>query len=278
MVVIFVIVTLLVSEDIFLKINDIKEPRSKNFPLKYSDEKFPLKRFITCGRCGTTWVGYEIKQKSATYYKCNQRGCRCNRNADQMHDGFREYLSSFTIPEKFVEPLKMQLSLTFKTFNAEKENSKISLRKRLGEVEAQLFVVEERYALGKVGEEVYEKIRLNYVGEISNIENELKKVEHQLSNHDNFVNYSVKLSGKLNVLWGSGDFGLKQNLQRLVFPAGVIYNFDNSTYRTTKMNTIFSYNAGVVRLFEKENSGITLLYKDHSALVARTGIEPVFPP
>ncbi len=266
----------LISEEVFLKANNIGFDQAKTFVKKNNDDIFPLKRFVKCDYCGTTCVGYSVVNKKAIYYKCNKRGCRHNRNADIMHSSFNEYLSNYTIPEKYIEPLKLQLSLTFKALNKDSEVTKILLRTKLHEAQDNLFKVQERYALGKIeDDEVYKRITAKFNEEISHINNELKKTELKLSNLDNFVHYSVKLSSKLNVMWTSGSFEIKQGLQNLIFPEGVSYDFQNNTYRTCKMNSVFSSISEQSRLYQQEEFSSPLFLDSNSGLVVPTGIEPV---
>ncbi|MBN8852880.1 MAG: recombinase family protein [Sphingobacteriales bacterium] len=267
---------ILVSEEVFLKANNIGVAQPQNYISKPTDQLFPLKRFVKCSKCGTTWVGYTVTGKKATYYKCNQRGCKCNRNAAILHEEFKGFLSTYVIPEKYIEPLKAQLNLTFKSMNKDNEVSKILLKTKLNEAEENLYKVEERYALGKIEDEtVYCRIRGKFQDEIGGINAELRKLNSTLSNLDNFIHYSVKLSSKLNTMWGSGNFELKQGLQNLMFPEGVTYDFQKSEYRTCKSNWVFASIAGQARVFQNEEGGSTLFLPGNSALVVLTGIEPV---
>lgn len=266
----------LISEEVFLKVNNVGFVHPKTFIAKSNDELFPLKRFISCEKCGTTWVSYTVKNKKATYYKCNKKECRCNRNASVIHEGFKKYLSTYTIPERFIEPLKLQLTLTFKEMNKDNEVSKILMATTLNEIKEKLNVLEERYALGEIEDkEVYKRLKARFWNDINGVNDEIRKVDLKLSNLDNFVTYSVKLSSKLNVMWDSGSFELKQRLQNLVFPEGVTYDFQNNTYRTCRSNSIFAAIAAQASFLENNEAGTTAFFSNNSGLVVPTGIEPV---
>ena len=47
------------------------------------------------------------------------------------------------------------------------------------------------------------------------------------------------LSSKLPVLWTSSPVGIKEKLQKLVFPGGIYYNKQNGVFRTENVNSIF---------------------------------------
>jgi hypothetical protein len=68
-------------------------------------------------------------------------------------------------------------------------------------------------------------------------------------------------------MWGSGDFSLKQSLQNLLFPEGIIYDLPTCTYRTCRSNTVFSSIAGLSRLLGQKESVFLALNDEKSALV-----------
>jgi site-specific DNA recombinase len=268
----------LVTEELFLRVNQVISKYPTNFVQRKTDDLLPLKRFIKCEKCGTTWVGYLVTKKKAYYYKCNKKGCLCNRNAAKMHDQFKDFLSTYSIPERFFEPLKAQLAMTFKEMTKDKEVEKIRLQSRLKECKEAMYKVEERFALGVIDDgDLYKRIKNKFLIEIEGIETELQKVDLKLSNQDNFIHYSIKLSSKLNTMWSSGSFELKQRLQTLVFPEGVTYDFENNTYRTCRVNAVFAtINWYSTDLLQK-NSGFHDLNLEKSASVARSRLElPTF--
>jgi hypothetical protein len=87
-----------VSRAIFFKANEVL----KNFHPERTDRKLlvaelPLKGGITCEKCGRQWTGYLVIKKGLFYYKCNTKGCKSNRSANQMHEGFVNYLRQFEV-------------------------------------------------------------------------------------------------------------------------------------------------------------------------------------
>ena len=146
---------------------------------------------------------------------------------------------------------------------------------KLNEKKEKLNKLEERYALEEFEDkDVYRRVKTKFLEEINEINDEIRKVDLRLSNLDNFINYSVKLSSKLNVMWVSGRFELKQRLQTLIFPEGVTYNFQNNTYRTCRANSVFALIATQSSFLEKKETEIYTCYGKNSGLVVPAGIEP----
>ena len=138
--------------------------------------------------------------------------------------------------------------------------------------------MEERFALGLTDDEtVYKRIKSKFLVEIDGIETELRKVDIKLSNQDNFIHYSIKLSSKLNTMWSSGSFELKQRLQTLVFPDGVSYDFQNNSYRTCRVNAVFATINWFSTTLAQKNNGFPEIDFEKSASVARSRLElPTF--
>ena len=74
------------------------------------------------------------------------------------------------------------------------------------------------------------------------------------------------------------DFNLKQDLQYLVFPNGLLFNKEKSNYLTPNANTIFSCISSTASLLDEMKNGQPSSKTQLSVLVERTGIEPVIPP
>ena len=50
---------------------------------------------------------------------------------------------------------------------------------------------------------------------------------------------AVTISTELNTAWASGDVKRKEQLQKLLFPEGIVYDLKNNTFRTDRVNVIF---------------------------------------
>ena len=54
-----------------------------------------------------------------------------------------------------------------------------------------------------------------------------------------YIDEAVAMSCKLGTLWNSGNFENRQSLQKLMFPAGVLFDKENDDYRTENGNEVF---------------------------------------
>ena len=100
---------------------------------------------------------------------------------------------------------------------------------------------------------------------------QLGSLSEDLSNQVKYIDKVIAMCCKLGSLWAKGDFHLRQNLQSLVFPDGVLYDKKMDGYRTENENEVFD----IFRRFSdayKNNKGtaVDLL----SPKVEITGLEP----
>src|SRR5690606_35843502 len=86
------------------------------------NDNIPLKRYLRCEYCGEFLRGYIVQKKGIYYYKCNTKGCNCNRNAEHLHSHFFEViLSEFTLQTESLIPLirKQMLATYYKLTESE---------------------------------------------------------------------------------------------------------------------------------------------------------------
>lgn len=72
------------------------------------------------------------------------------------------------------------------------------------------------------------------------------------------VEKGLNLVQNLSEVWGSSDYAMKQALQYLIFPEGILYNKEKDTVRTNKINLLFASISGLARVLT-ENKKDNLL-------------------
>jgi hypothetical protein len=61
-----------------------------------------------------------------------------------------------------------------------------------------------------------------------------------LSNLEKSIDLALQLSCNLQNLWSLGDLEIKRSVQNLVFPEGIIFDYQNDRYRTKRVNSLFA--------------------------------------
>jgi site-specific DNA recombinase len=262
----------LVSKEIFLKANGML--LKNKFKHNVENDALPLKRFVKCGDCKTSFAGYMVKKKNIYYYKCNRKGCKCNRNANQMHDLFRNLIKQYTIEEKYIPVLKDQLEKTFIERNKEGIAIKKLLEIHLKDIEKKIETIEERFVMGEIGKEIFEKYNHKYLDEKQAVLGELDKNDFSLSNLTEYITFSLRMASELGLLWENGSYSVKEKLQYLVFPEGILYDRETADYRTERVNSVFELISCISEHLSSKEKGQFSNNSELSLSVRMKGLEP----
>ncbi|HXP51929.1 MAG TPA: recombinase family protein, partial [Bacteroidia bacterium] len=264
----------LISKDIFLLANSIK---SRNTTWKHSKDfsKVPLKNFLKCGVCGSSFCGYLVKKKNLWYYKCNKTGCKCNKSAITLNKLFIERLNKFTVMEKYIEPVKDEFIKLFTETSKESVNHIKVLNTRLQETERKMDAIDERFATGEIDKDLYQKFISKYKTEKSEINTELDSLSFKNSNLEKGLEKYCQILTKPSLLWASNGYKGKLELQELMFPKGISYDREKNDFRTPEINEVVFAMAEIARDIEGKDKGDLCNFNIKSPLVPGTGLEPV---
>ncbi|MBR6179587.1 MAG: recombinase family protein [Prevotella sp.] len=227
---------ILIDEDTWDRANGLSRA---GYEQKEVTENYPLKRYVKCADCGGYLTGYTVKAKGKDYYKCNTKGCKCNRSSIIMHDLYKELLNTYQIPTEFVPILSKVLHKVFDDFNCNKSTMRRDLKKRQSEIKNKIEKVQVRYGLGEITDSVYQTTYRKLNKDLAEIEGGLEDAKKNLSNLKKFIDEAIAMSCKLGTLWEQGDFLSRQKLQNLLFPNGIYFDKNTDNYRTETENEVF---------------------------------------
>ena len=105
------------------------------------------------------------------------------------------------------------------------------------------------------------------------INKRIDETKIQLSNHQEFIEFSVNLSRNLDQAWDLGNSGVKRRLQYVVFPDGIEYDNVNRSYRTIKVNGLFNLFNSISSGYKKKEEGLPCNPSSYSDLVVPARIE-----
>lgn len=267
----------LISRELFLKVNNIKDKNVHGYKVNTENEAVPLRSFVRCEYCGTGYAGYLVRKKGLYYYKCNQRGCKCNRSAKLMHEQFNSVLSGFSFDERLKEPLKAAMLLKIDELTKANREMAAAFQKQKTEAEKKLDAISERFALGEIKADMFDRFAPKYKQEIAEIDQQLYNVSIDLSNREKYADMYLEKALNASEIWGYSDYQTKVRLQRFIFPDGIRYDHKLGVYRTSRINGVFAFIASYTGTLQKEKTGLFIDNNEKSGLVARRGIDDKFP-
>ncbi len=145
------------------------------------------------------------------------------------------------------------------------------MKSNLTEVKKKLEAIEERFVIGEIDRNLYDKFRPKYEKECFEIEQELNKSDGYFSNLKKVIDFAVKVCRNPLIMCNDLDFGGKRVFQNLLFPEGIIYNREFDQYRTSRVNSFFSAIPQLKRIMEQNKSGNFVDFDKTSASVHPSG-------
>ena len=204
-----------------------------------NQEELSLKIFIKDIKNESLFTGYFNKIKKIHYYKSRGTSTKVNINANKLNNQFASLLSSFEFDVKLNDKL---YDILHKKLTAQLENNKVdetANKKRISELNRQIELLEERFVLKEITAELYAKFSQKYQSEIDKLNLEIFQHSNISSNLKKSVKKGLEIAQNISQIWASGDFYDKQKLQYLLFPDGMLYDKENGTVLTTKVNCFF---------------------------------------
>ncbi len=264
----------LVPQELFQRVHEIRKSGNRLNAIKTVNTKHPLKGFVKCQRCGTSMTGYE--QKGNTYYKCNKKGCCHNASGKQMISSFKKYLKKFELNSRYTEVITSFLQTEFNVRNETLAQKKKSVDERVRNLITKKKQLETKFLYSdSVSENLYNSENERLANELNDSTSYSEKLNFELSNSKEFIDYGVSVSSELNKIWSNGDYETKVKLQNLVFPDGISFEKETDTYRTTRTNPIFGVILSLSAEIEEKRKGRLTVNAKSSLVVAGTGLEPV---
>ena len=258
----------------FKQINNLLYQNGKKYTK--DDENLPLKQFITAASCGTKYTGYLVKRKNLYYYKNNRIGSKENRSAKVMHKKFEELLSQIQLKDKkYIAPMKEIMKYVFMREHEEQLKEYDIQQKKVNELQGQLEVLEKRFVFKEIPDELYHKYRPGLEEQIMKVKAYNAKNSFNLSNLEKSIDLALQLSCNLQKLWSLGDLEVKKSVQHLVFPEGIVFDYQNDRYRTKRVNSLFAIIPSLSINFNKNKNGTIPKKLESSRLVLHKGIEPL---
>jgi site-specific DNA recombinase len=272
----------LVSEEVFWRVQDILDGNHHDYQIERNNDSRPLVGTVLCPVCGKKLTGYEVKKKRLHYYKCQKcPGISINSSSSSKmktkgaHEMFIELLDSFKLEERFIEPFILQLKKTFQNMQAQTFEEKNVLEKRVTVLDRELDTLDERFAFGIVTDKtLYDKLRIKKQFEINQVREKLKGTEIEISNLDYYIEKSIEISQNIHKYWQLGSLGVKRDIQKMLFPEGIVINTKERSYLTSKINSLFFLKRDFMRTSGVIKEKLPIKNDEESSLVAEGGFEP----
>lgn len=256
--------TPIVSEDIFIKVQDIlNASKKKGKALKPKDPNLPLRHHLKCPCCGRNLTGSASKGNGGKYYYYHcQRGCNTRYKADLAHSDFQLYLQGIKIKTEIAELYKEIVKDVFSEADKEQNIQRKKIEKDIETNKEKLSKIDNLLIDGKIDGLTHKRM----IEEANKRINQLAtgKMQFQFIDTDykNYLGYGFNLLENIDKFYSEADLEIKDKLISSVFPDRLIYQ--NGNYRTNGTDNIISLLCGNFAETEATKTGNTVLNNQHS--------------
>ena len=143
------------------------------------------------------------------------------------------------------------------------------------ELTGKIEKLELRFINSELTKELFEKYDEKFKEEKAGLERKLASSRFDSSNLENIIDRGLKIAQNASKLWHDRDYDDKQDLQKLIYPEGIIYNKKKDIVRTPRINSFFEPIPRLVSFLEGNEKSHPFKDGLNSRLVVPTGIEPV---
>lgn len=87
---------------------------------------------------------------------------KTSHQAKQLHEQFENKLSSYEIGSKYVETTKEVIIYTYDSVTKEIRENEANVKKQMSLLKSKIATIEERFAIGKIDNAIYQKFKTKY--------------------------------------------------------------------------------------------------------------------
>jgi len=246
----------MVSESLFYRVQAIIDGRNTNLivPLtrrNRDNPEFPLRRIVTCGKCGTLFTGAWSKGKRGkyAYYFCKKRCGMSSIPMDTLNDAVTNFLSTITPTKEGIDAFIALLRRTYHQRVAQ-------LQKRREEADIQLKKLHElRQSLiqknlnGVYSDEIFKEQNKLIEEQIGNIQ--IAKDDALLAkyNLESIVKFMKEKFANLGTTYQLSDLSQKRVLLCSIAPSGMPWDYPGLS--NTQISPVYQ----AIRMLEPERLG-----------------------
>ena len=141
-------------------------------------------------------------------------------------------------------------------------------------LEAQIDKIQERFALGEIDKNVYQKFFTKYDAQLNEIRLKNENTSIQSSNLQNCLKKALEFCANPRLWWESQGIERKLRIQKMLFPEGICLSKQNREVLTNRINSLFAPIAEIAKVLKKNKKGQPINLDQLSFRVSPSGFEP----
>ena len=218
--------TALIDAELFRRTQSELTGKDSKNGVKYVKQRtdFPLRGLLMCS-CGRRLTASWSKGRSKKYpyYRCTR--CRgVNRRSDILEAEFSSLLSQHEVEKDFTDMLKDAIVLNWEDKNREATMKHRSMSGQLSSIKLKRQQVIDKNLSGVIDDETAKEIIAGLRKDSEDLERGLTDTGDSRQTVVDVVNYGMNVISDMRGTWAKLPLPLKQRLQTVLFPGGVIFD------------------------------------------------------
>ncbi len=256
----------IIDQKSFDTVQDVLAGRKPNLTsYERNNPDFPLRRFVRCGKCGTSLTGSWSSGRNGkyAYYHCPKKACLAvNVKQEKLQSSFLNWLERLTPQQEAMDEIKDTIRTVWKHPEGDAQDLQRVLIVKSAKIETRKTTLVNRWLDGEIDQEGYTEQIARLSSEIGEVNQQLRSTEFEHIELEGVLAFAEKIVTRPSRLWVESSLDQRQRLQKTLSPNGI--SFDGEQFGTDATSLFFSL-IGQVSVLDYD-------------LVSPTGFEPVLPP
>jgi site-specific DNA recombinase len=221
----------LINEELFYNVQDILNGKKRPIVSTKQKEELPLRRFLTCSRCGGRLTGSASKGKLKRYfyYHC-QPGCKERFRAENVNKETIEKLEEISAKKEafilYKIILEKELKKTGKDISEDTQKIMAEIGKNLERIDyAEKMMLDKQMDMAE-----YRSIKNKYEAVIKKLKDEMRETAPRTGDYKLYLDFGFNILQNAGRMYVLGSHELKRQFQCSMLAEKLI--FDGKKYRT----------------------------------------------
>lgn len=264
----------IISEELFDKVQSIISGRfgEKKTYVTKSVERFPLRGFIECHKCGNVLTASASRGNGGVYeyYHCTN-GCKNSNPVSKVHEEVKKELVDL-IPSKasqilYMEVVQEELKKATKSNTDLIAQNKASVKK----LKEKIRKTQDLYIDGEIEKEDYKQITLRYKSQLENLADNKAIKKKDFNELTELLSWAFGFTSNLSKTFDNANHEGKRLLIGSIFPEK--FTFENNRVRTNVIGKPYSLICSDSKAFERLKKKDLLEKSNKSCVVTPPRLE-----
>ena len=265
----------MIEENLFNRVQYLIKRTGRKKLVKYDTEiEFPLRGHLRCPQCGHSLTASKTHLRYA-YYHC-QKPCTSRVRIEIAHEKLLEELEKIMIPSEVLELYRLVAADTFKDNQAGYKKRRGTITEKMNALKENRSQLVQKYSGGKISDNDYTELMSKYDNDKYELESLLKNLELPEYSFSQYILEGMSILDSIPKTYSSAPLEIKREILSSIYPKNL--ELENGNYRTPILNEALSLITNNFNKIEKGKNLRAVASQNFSLTVARTGIEPVYPP